>query len=225
MRWLVFLVLVAGLVVVGLRHLPPDWDPRTPLDLTAPPNFVTGLKLRWLTLHPQACFAAFATSDLPLVRIPDRSAEVGCETENAVRLASTARTVPATPIVTCPLAAAWVLFERNTLQSEARRHLGSDVVTVRHFGSYACRNVNHALAGPRSQHATANAIDIAGFVLRDGREIRLAQAWSGTGPEAAFLHAVHDGACEWFNAVLGPDYNALHQDHFHFDMGRWSVCR
>jgi hypothetical protein len=118
-----------------------------------------------------------------------------------------------------------VLFERNTLQPEARRHLGSDVVAVRHLGSYACRNVNHVLAGPRSQHATANAIDIAGFVLRDGREIRVAQAWSGTAPEAAFLHAVHDGACKWFNAVLGPDYNALHQDHFHFDMGRWSVCR
>jgi hypothetical protein len=85
--------------------------------------------------------------------------------------------------------------------------------------------VNHATAGRRSQHATANAIDIAGFVLRDGREVRLAQDWTGTGFEAAFLRAVRDGACRWFRGVLGPDYNAAHHDHFHFDMGPWRVCR
>jgi hypothetical protein len=132
---------------------------------------------------------------------------------------------PAQPIVTCPLAAAWILFERNTLQPAAQKHLQSEVVAVRHLGTYACRNVNHATAGRRSQHATANAIDIAGFVLRDGREVRLAQDWTGTDSEAAFLRAVRNGACRWFRGVLGPDYNTAHHDHFHFDMGPWRVCR
>ena len=54
--------------------------------------------------------------------------------------------------------------------------------------------------------------------------------WRATGtatarPEAAFLREVNDGACRFFNAVLGPDYNAAHRDHFHLDMGRWRVCR
>ena len=77
-----------------------------------------------------------------------------------------------------------------------------------------------------SEHAVANAIDIRGFVLDDGRIVSLARHWSSAkGPEAAFLREVNDGACRFFNAVLGPDYNAAHRDHFHLDMGRWRVCR
>lgn len=37
-------------------------------------------------------------------------------------------------------------------------------------------------------------------------------------PEAAFLRRVHAGACGIFGTVLGPDANAAHRDHFHFDM-------
>jgi hypothetical protein len=225
MRWLALLVLVAALLVLGLRHLPPAWDPRRPLDLTAPPNALTGLKLHWMTARPEACFAAFAASGIAVTRVPDRRSGEGCAIENAVWLTGALRASPADPVTTCPLAAAWVLFERNTLQPAARAHLGTEVTGLRHFGTYACRNVNHAAAGRRSEHATANAIDIAGFLLRDGREVRLATAWPGSGPEAAFLRSVRDGACRWFRAVLGPDYNAAHQDHFHFDMGPWRLCR
>lgn len=226
MRWLVVILLLLGLAALGLRHIPPEWDPRAPLDLRAPANLVTGLKLRWATMKPEACFAAFAASGQTVDRVPDRASEIGCAIENAVRLAGgSVQAIPPRPIVTCPMAAAWVLFERNTLQPEARRHLGSEVSAIRHLGTYACRNVNHAEHGRRSQHATANAIDIAAFVLRDGREVRLVRDWAGSGPEAAFLRAVRDGACRWFSVVLSPDYNAAHRDHFHFDMGRWSTCR
>jgi hypothetical protein len=226
MRWLllIFLTLV-GLAIFGLRYLPPAWDPRRPLDLTAPPNLLTSLKLRWMTIEPQACFAAFAASHLPVTPVPDRSSEQGCAIEHAVRLTGSVRATPPSPVVTCPLAAAWVLYERNTLQPVARQNLGIEVAGVRHFGSYACRNVNHEVAGRRSQHATANAIDIAGFILRDGREVSVARHWSGDGPEARFLHAARDGACRWFRGVLSPDYNAAHRDHFHLDMGSWQVCR
>jgi hypothetical protein len=226
MRWLAFVLLaVSGLLVIGLRYLPPEWDPRTPLDLVAKPNALAGPKLGWMTSRPEACFAAFGLSSIPITRVPDRPSNAGCDIRNAVRLASSVPATPAQPIVTCPLAAAWILFERNTLQPAAQKHLQSEVVAVRHLGTYACRNVNHATAGRRSQHATANAIDIAGFVLRDGREVRLAQDWTGTDSEAAFLRAVRDGACRWFRGVLGPDYNTAHHDHFHFDMGPWRVCR
>lgn len=44
-------------------------------------------------------------------------------------------------------------------------------------------------------------------------------------PKAAFLRQVRDGACHGFSAVLGPDYNAAHRDHFHFDRGPYRVCR
>ena len=194
MRWLVVLIFSS----VGWQPLgcatcrPPGFC--TPLDLTVAPNVLTGLKLQWMRLRPEACFAAFAGSGIALTRVSARASEVGCEIEDAVRLPAIARTIPSNSSVTCPLAAAWVLFERNTLQSEATRHLGSEVSAIRHFGTFACRNINHAVNGPRSQHATAGAIDIAGFVLRDGREVRLDPGWFRTGPEAVFLRDVR-GRC------------------------------
>lgn len=33
-----------------------------------------------------------------------------------------------------------------------------------------------------------------------------------------FLHAVHQSACRTFGTVLGPEANAAHENHFHFDM-------
>ena len=211
------LLLLAVLVLLGwfgLRQLPPEWDPRAPLDLTAPPNPVTGLKLRWLRMSPQACFAAFEASRIAVTRMPDRPSEVGCELENTVRLPTTLRMTPSVPVVTCRMAAGWVLYERNTLQP-------AGVTGATHLGAYACRNVNHAQQGRLSQHATANALDIAAFRMADGRELRVARHWESD----ALLHQFRDGACRWFGAVLGPEYNAAHADHFHLDMGRARICR
>jgi hypothetical protein len=224
-RLLIALLLSVGAALLALRYLPPEWDPRAPLDLRAEPGLMTDLKLWRLTREPQACFATFAASGMAPTRVPDRPSSVDCALENAVLLPAAVRSSPSDPVVTCRLAAAWALFERHTLQPMAQQHLGSEVARVRHLGSYSCRNVNHAESGRRSEHATANAIDIAGFVLRDGREVRVARGWGGDGAEGAFLRAVRDGACRWFRAVLGPDYNAAHTDHFHFDMGPWRTCR
>ena len=45
--------------------------------------------------------------------------------------------------------------------------MGSNVVTVEHLGTFACRPIVGAgTATELSQHASANAIDIAGFRLR-----------------------------------------------------------
>ena len=35
---------------------------------------------------------------------------------------------------------------------------------------------------------------------------------------SAFMRVVHDDACKTFETVLGPETNAAHKDHFHFDM-------
>jgi hypothetical protein len=228
-RSLVLLLALAGLfglAALGLGHLPPAWDPRAPLDLGAPPNALTGWKLARLQGRPEACLAAFAASGVGVAPVADRRSEVGCAIENAVRLPARLRMLPSEPAATCPLAAAWFLFERDTLQPAALRHFGVPVRAARHFGTYACRNLNHRPTGRRSEHATANAIDVAGFVLADGREVSLARHWSdGAGAEAAFLREVRDGACRWFRAVLGPEHNAEHRDHFHLDRGLWNACR
>jgi len=111
------------------------------------------------------------------------------------------------------------------LQPAAQRVFAQPVVQVDHLGSYACRNVYNRKEGRLSQHASANALDIAGFRLADGQRIELLRDWPGEGAKARFLREVQAGACEQFNTVLGPEYNAAHRNHFHLDMGGWRVCR
>lgn len=102
---------------------------------------------------------------------------------------------------------------------------------LEHLGSYACRNVNTGegasiAGGRRSRPATADAIDIADFTTADRRRISVRRDWPGAAQaEALFLRDAHAGACRFFNGVLGPDYNAVHADHFHLEVGGWGLCR
>lgn len=92
------------------------------------------------------------------------------------------------------------------------------------MGSYACRNI--AGSSKRSAHSRAEAIDIAGFVLADGRRITIKTGWDARSPqEREFLRIVHRSACKRFGTVLGPDYNAAHADHLHLEEGDGSFCR
>jgi hypothetical protein len=122
------------------------------------------------------------------------------------------------------------MWEWNVVAPAAQRHFGTRVTAIEHFGSYNCRRMYGRDAGAWSEHATANALDIAAFRLADGRRVSVVGDWEGTSQERAFLREIRDGACPLFATVLSPDYNAAHRDHFHLDqadrggMG-WRACR
>lgn len=228
---LVFLVALAGfaVLVVPLR-LPDRLNPWAPPNLGERPNFLTTYKLKRLQDDPQMCRAVLADSAFRAAPVPDRVAGAGCEFENALRVAGSAIAYSSGFIATCPLVVALALFESHVLQPAAEATFGQPVVGIDHLGTYACRNVNNRDAGRRSEHATANAIDIAGFRLKDGRRIVLPRDWGPpnappTTNEARFLRDVHKRACGIFGSVLGPNYNAAHRDHFHMDLGPFSICR
>lgn len=225
-RWLLLIALPVAPVVAlwcGWLDIPPRWNPWVPLDVREPPNLLTSFKQWRLAYDPKRCAAALATSSLRYVPLPDSHPQPGCRIENAVRLQSSRVAFNADFSATCPLAVAYALFERHGLQAAAEQVFAQPVVKVEHFGSFACRNI--ARSGRRSQHASANALDIAGFRLRDGRRITLARDWAGDDERARFLRLVHGAACRYFNIVLGPDYNEAHRDHLHVDMGAWRLCR
>jgi hypothetical protein len=70
-----------------------------------------------------------------------------------------------------------------------------------------------------SEHAFGNAVDVAGFTLVDGRRIDFVHDWKRTdSQEAAFLHEVHAGACQYFTTVLGPGADVFHYNHIHLDL-------
>ena len=59
----------------------------------------------------------------------------------------------------------------------------------------------------------------------DRRRITVRRDWEDGDAEALFLRDAHTGACRFFDGVLGPDYNAVHADHFHLEVGGWGLCR
>jgi hypothetical protein len=195
------------------------------LDVSQPPNLLTRFKLARLGNDPQLCDRALVTSTLRYTHQADSGDNKECPLRNVVRVQGSDVRLSSSFLATCPLAVAFALFERHALQPAAQEAFGQAVVQVDHLGSFACRNVNNHANGRRSEHAAANALDIAGVRLADGRRISVQAGWSGKRDEAEFLRRVQKGACQSFSSVLGPDYNVAHRDHFHVDMGRWSVCR
>jgi hypothetical protein len=148
-----------------------------------------------------------------------------CAFENAVAIEQSVTPYSAPVQVSCPLAATLYLWERDVLQPLAEEVLGQQVARIEHYGSYSCRNIRGGRADQPSEHATANAIDVAGFRLENGETIWVKDGWDAGGEASAFLRALHDRSCALFRGVLGPEYNELHHDHFHLDMGRYSLCR
>ena len=220
-------VLLAPVYAVysGRVEIPDRWNPWAPLKLDEPFNWLTRFKLSRLGKDRGQCLAVLEQSALRFTPVPDRETAPGCALENAVRVAATSVAVGEAFTLSCRSAVALAMWERHVLQPAAELRLGSPVARLEHFGTYACRNIYARKDAPLSRHATADAIDIAGFVLKDGRRIRVARDWGAGDADARFLRDVRDGACRVFDAVLGPDYNAAHRDHFHFDRGGWRICR
>jgi hypothetical protein len=218
--------ILAGLVWAKVIVVPNHLNPFTPLRIADEVNWLTRMKLSRLEGNAPQCLAVLETSDISYRPVADRKEGEGCGFSNALEVTRSSRALSRDFTASCPLAVAWALFDNHVIGPEARQHLGQDVARVVHWGTYACRNINHRSTGRRSEHATANAIDVAGFILADGEQITVKRDWMGNDSRrAAFLRAVRDGACAFFDVVLSPDYNTAHRDHFHFDMGSYRACR
>lgn len=213
----------AVLVYHPKTPLPDPWNPTTPLDPKAPVTLLTQWKLDRAVAEPAMCWAALSKSGAVYSTRPDQNTSEECHIRTPTRVTSFGQTTLAPLETRCEIALRMALWDIHGIQPAAHSHLGSPVKRIHHFGSYSCRKI--AGTNRMSQHATANAIDIAGFDLVDGTKIRLRNDWNGTPAKQAFLRDVRQSACAWFGLVLSPDYNAAHHDHFHMDQGRWGRCR
>jgi hypothetical protein len=124
------------------------------------------------------------------------------------------------PVITnCEMASAlpaWV----SAVDGYATSALDSPLVEVVTGTSYMCRKRNNADEGFTSEHGFANAVDVTGFALEDGRSIGVEGQWMpAAAPEGRLLRFAHDAGCTGFTTVLGPEANAEHHDHLHLDLG------
>ena len=221
-RWIIIVVCFAALAFAGLHWLRahPQYDPTAPLGLDDRPGWATARKLVGLRADPQECRAFLKRSAIGFTDLP-ATGSAECRREDRIVL-DPERDIglvlrPAGAQATCAVDAGLALWLRRGVQPAAERLLSSRVVALSHYGTNNCRRIGGGGAGNWSEHATGNAIDVAGFVLADGRTVSIQRDWRGNDARARFLRAVRDAACGTFGTVLSPDYNAAHADHLHLD--------
>lgn len=176
----------------------------------------------------RACQADLSRMGVRFTPLPDRDFGNGCALIGTVQLDDIGVPVTNLTAMRCGAARALAGWVRNAVVPAAWQMTGSELARVEGMGSYACRNVigSARAEGRRSGHAIANAVDIGGFVLKDGRRITIAADWSSPDPRVrAFLDTVHRSACRRFGTVLSPDYNTAHRNHLHLEDDHASFCR
>ncbi|MDQ0473596.1 extensin-like domain-containing protein [Labrys wisconsinensis] len=129
-------------------------------------------------------------------------------------------------VLSCSMIPALTRWLATDAQPAALANFGSPIVEMTSFGSYSCRRRDNASHGRMSEHAYANAIDVKGFRLADGRETTVLRGWRGSPQERSFWRDVAYGACRTFTTVLGPGTSdGLHENHLHLDLARHSAAR
>ena len=216
--------------------------PWKPLDLSRPIGQATAAKVadfelartaapEETTAVTEACMQVLREAGVQVERAEDRDDGGFCVVRGAIRITGGAVTpLPGNPVLQCPLAVRYVIWERQVLQPAAQQTFGSRVARLNDVGTYSCRRIygqTNTDARP-SEHARANALDIGGVTLEDGRRVSVLADWPGDGPRgaegASFLRRVRDGACRVFSTVLTPDYNDAHANHLHLDGAPRSLC-
>lgn len=156
-------------------------------------------------------------------RISDNDNERGCSIENGVEMTQIGNVKLTRPaLLTQDMAMRLGHWVHDTLEPEVQKRFGTQLAALDVGGSYSCRNIygkpfGGAFAGRLSEHAFANAIDIGGYKLADGRSIDYIKHWHAKDGSREFLQATSLSACEVFNTTLTPDYDRYHRNHIHID--------
>lgn len=173
---------------------------------------------------PQACLQALRQTDLHWTALGPVPGNGACGIENGVRIEGSGGLRYNTAVtVDCEMAWRLHLFEKKLLQPASMHHFGQPMQSMGIMSGYSCRQVRGS--GKVSQHGYGKAIDIGSFTLADGRVVALPGHWNSGNQPAAFLRDLKQNSCRLFSVSLGPEANADHRDHFHFDVGEEGWCR
>ena len=224
-KTLLTVLIIVVVATVGYRWLPPDYNPFIPLTLDDPPGRITQYKLRRLT--PEACASLLLQANQrDLIRTqPVADSGGACPLNNVVRVRSFGPvSLNGSFLASCPLALSSALYISQQARPLTKRYMGSDLARIDHLGSFACRNIYHRPDARRSEHATAEALDIAAFRLTNGERVTVLNGWKSANTQP-WLKAMLTASCGYYGNGLGPEYNAAHANHFHLGMHGFGLCR
>lgn len=224
-KTLLTIFILGAIATAGYRWLPSYYNPFTPLNLDDPPGRITQYKLRRLT--PEACASLLAQANQKnLIRtqaVADSGGE--CPLNNVVRVRDFGPvSLNGSFLASCPLALSSALFVSQQARPMTKRFTGSELTRIEHLGSFACRNIYHRPDTRRSEHATAEALDIAAFRLANGERVTVLNGWKSAKTQP-WLKALLAASCGYYGNGLGPEYNAAHASHFHLGMRGFGLCR
>ena len=204
----------------------PDLAPRT---AALSPGRVAGPAPETLRGRHRACEAALRALGARFER--GRAIREGaCGAPRPLVIAAIGDVALSTPAtMRCPAAVAFARWVREVVEPSASRHFRSPVRGLSVAASYHCRTRRNGRRSNRlSEHALANAIDIAAVELGAGRSVPV-RPRSGNAPDARFQKEVRAGACRLFTTVLGPGSDGVHENHLHFDLAErrsgFRLCR
>ncbi|GLH81392.1 hypothetical protein SSBR45G_63010 [Bradyrhizobium sp. SSBR45G] len=179
---------------------------------------------------PSACRVALTEEIAVAPSIPPIKGPGACGGDDLVRLEAVVlpdkRRVAVTPaaVMRCTMATAVAGWVRGDVAPLVAR-LGSPIAALDNYDSYQCRGRNNIAGAQMSEHGRANAIDVRGFKLADGRMIELTDRTQPRDLREAVLHSV----CTHFATVLGPDSDWYHEDHIHLDLAErrsnYRICQ
>lgn len=224
-------IVIAMMAAVGFwiyQRLPTQYNPFTPLSIDDPPTQVTRYKLRQMVNDPQACLAllqqAQARGQINFRNSADTQGN--CPLTGAVRVVDFGSVgLSSSFLASCSLALSSTMFIHQRAVPLAQTEMGSKLTRINHLGSFACRNIYNREGARRSEHATADALDISGFSFANQQQISVLKDWRGKGKGREYLHMVFENGCSFFGNALGPEYNAAHANHFHMGMRGYGLCR
>ena len=225
-------LLLAGLLFFvyasPLSPLPSALNPFAPFIVTDPVTAVTWRKVPKLQNNEATCLQTLTALGVEFEKREDFQTSEQCGIQQRVLITKLGDTLIGPLETQCHIAVRLALWERDVVRPISLARFKEPPAEILTQGSYNCRTVrseNPADTDVASEHATANAVDVKGVRLESGRELLLETSWTSSPEEYSFFVDLRDGGCNLFRATLGPDYNSLHADHFHFDVGRYRICR
>jgi hypothetical protein len=166
-----------------------------------------------------ACLARLRTLGVVFTEEEPIDPSGACHVDHPLKVTSigSAIEITADAIMTCDAAEALARWAKDVLLPAAKQHLEAVPSEIAQASTYVCRPRNNQTGAKLSEHAHANAVDVASVSFSDREPVAVGVA-SADASEKAFERAIRAGACAYFTTVLGPGSDAAHANHLHFDL-------
>lgn len=180
--------------------------------------------------EPSACRMRIADRIAVVEPLPVLAGPGDCGATDVVKLEAIIMPdksrVTLTPAATlrCTMAEAVATWVREDLTASVAA-LGSAIRNLDNYASYDCRGRNRIAGAKISEHGMANAIDIRGIQLANGKFA----GFTDRNFARDFRETVRKQACNRFTTVLGPGSDGHHETHIHVDLaerrGGYRLCQ